>query len=95
MSKKTGLFAASAANLILASIAGWAVSDTQAVATPATVQINPFQLAEHFAVIRSYSEASNFKLEARPGDSGHRPCPAAATRLGLQRMAEFTLNCHR
>jgi hypothetical protein len=35
MSKMTGLFAASAAALILACVAGWAVSDTQArVATP-------------------------------------------------------------
>ena len=30
MSKMTGLFAASAAALILACVAGWAVSDTQA-----------------------------------------------------------------
>jgi hypothetical protein len=58
MSKTTGLFAASAATLILACIAGWAVSDTQArVATPTTVQIDPFTLmtsakqlpTEHFA----------------------------------------------
>jgi hypothetical protein len=62
MSKTTGLFAASAAALILACVAGWAVSDTQArvaaarVATP-TVQIDPFTLmtsakqlpTEHFA----------------------------------------------
>jgi hypothetical protein len=57
MSKTTGLFAASAAALILACVVGWAVSDTQArVATP-TVQIDPFTLmtsakqlpTEHFA----------------------------------------------
>ena len=45
MSKMTGLFAASAATLILACVAGWAVSDTQArVAAPATVQIDPFKV---------------------------------------------------
>jgi hypothetical protein len=58
MNKTTGLFAASAAALILACVAGWAVSDTQArVATPPTVQIDPFTLmtsakqlpTEHFA----------------------------------------------
>jgi hypothetical protein len=39
------LFAASAAALILACVAGWAVSDTQArVAAPATVRIDPFTL---------------------------------------------------
>jgi hypothetical protein len=57
MSQKQ-LFAASAAALILAGIAGWAVSDTQArVAAPATVQIDPFTMmtgakqlpTEHFA----------------------------------------------
>jgi hypothetical protein len=57
MSQKQ-LFAASAAALILAGIAGWAVSDTQArVAAPATVQIDPFKVmtsakqlpTEHFA----------------------------------------------
>jgi hypothetical protein len=56
--RKTGLFAASAAALILASIAGWAASGTQArVASPATVQIDPFKMmtnpmqlpTEHFA----------------------------------------------
>jgi len=57
---KTGLIAASAAALILASVAGWAVSDTQALAravTPRTVQIDPFKVmtsakqlpTEHFA----------------------------------------------
>ena len=55
---QTKLFAASAATLILACIAGWAVSDTQArVAASATVQIDPFTLmtsakqlpTEHFA----------------------------------------------
>jgi hypothetical protein len=57
MSKTTGLFAASAAVLIVACIAGWAVSDTPARATPTTVQIDPFTLmtsgkrlpTEHFA----------------------------------------------
>ena len=58
MSKTTGLFAASAAALILAGVAGWAVSDTQArVVAPATVQIDPFKVmtsatqlpTEHFA----------------------------------------------
>jgi hypothetical protein len=58
MSKTTGLFAASAAALILACVVGWAVSDTQArVAAPATVQIDPFKVmtsakqlpTEHFA----------------------------------------------
>ena len=58
MSKMTGLFAASAAALILACVAGWAVSDTQArVAAPATVRIDPFKVmtsveqlpVQHFA----------------------------------------------
>jgi hypothetical protein len=52
----TGLFAAIAAALILAGVAGWPVSDTQARA-PGTVQIDPLTLmtsakpmpAEHFA----------------------------------------------
>jgi hypothetical protein len=57
MSKTTGtrLFAAIAAALILAGVAGWPVSDTQA-RTP-TVQIDPFTMmtsaaqlpTEHFA----------------------------------------------
>jgi Flp pilus assembly protein CpaB len=39
------LAAAAAASLILACVAGWAISDTQArVATPSTVQIDPFQV---------------------------------------------------
>jgi hypothetical protein len=39
------LFAAAVAALILACVAGWAMSDTQArVATPLTVQIDPFQV---------------------------------------------------
>jgi hypothetical protein len=55
---QTKLFAASAAALILACVAGWAISDTQArVAAPATVQIDPFTMmtgatqlpTEHFA----------------------------------------------
>jgi hypothetical protein len=54
----TGLFAAIAAALILAGVAGWPVSDMQArVAAPATVQIDPFKVmtsatqlpTEHFA----------------------------------------------
>jgi hypothetical protein len=58
MSKTTGLFAVSAAALILVCVAGWAVSDTQArVAASATVQIDPFKVmtsakqlpTEHFA----------------------------------------------
>jgi hypothetical protein len=52
----TGLFAAIAAALILAGVAGWPVSDTQARA-PGTVQIDPFKVmtsatqlpTEHFA----------------------------------------------
>ena len=52
------LAAASAAALIVACVGGWVISDTQAhVATPATVQIDPFTLmtsakqlpTEHFA----------------------------------------------
>jgi hypothetical protein len=52
----TGLFAAIAATLILAGVAGWPVSDTQARA-PETVQIDPFKMmttakqlpTDHFA----------------------------------------------
>ena len=45
MSKTTDLFAVSAAALILACVAGWAISDTQArAAAPATVQIDPFKV---------------------------------------------------
>ena len=52
------LVSASVAALILACVAGWAISDTQARnAAPATVQINPFTMmtgakevpTEHFA----------------------------------------------
>jgi hypothetical protein len=55
---KTGLFAASAAALIVACVTSWAGSDTQVrAATPTTVQIDPFNLmtsakqlpTEHFA----------------------------------------------
>jgi hypothetical protein len=55
---KTGLFAVSAAALILACVAGWAVPDTQArVAFATTVRIDPFKVltnanelpTEHFA----------------------------------------------
>ena len=58
MSKTTDLFTASAAALILACVAGWAISDTQArVPAPSTVQIDPFKAmtsatqlpSEHFA----------------------------------------------
>jgi hypothetical protein len=59
MSKTTDLFAVSAAALILACVAGWAISDTQArAAAPATVQIDPLTMmmtnakpmpSEHFA----------------------------------------------
>ena len=42
---KSGLFAASVAVLIVACIAGWAVSDTQArVAMPAMVQLDPLKM---------------------------------------------------
>ena len=44
MSKTTDLFAVSAAALILACVAGWAISDTQArAAAPATVRSIPSQ----------------------------------------------------
>ena len=52
------LFSVSIAALILACVAGWAISDTQArVAAPATAQIDPFKVmtsatelpTEHFA----------------------------------------------
>ena len=52
------LFALSAAALVIACVAGWAISDTQArVAAPATVQIDPLTMmtsakqmpTEHFA----------------------------------------------
>jgi hypothetical protein len=54
---RAGLLAASAAALILAGIAGWAVSDTQARVPTPTVQIDPHEMmigakqlpAEHFA----------------------------------------------
>jgi Flp pilus assembly protein CpaB len=44
--RQTNLIAAAAAAaLILACVAGWATSDTQArVATPSTVQIDPFHV---------------------------------------------------
>jgi hypothetical protein len=41
---KTGLFAVSAAALILACIAAWAVSDTQARVASPTDQIDPFKV---------------------------------------------------
>jgi hypothetical protein len=44
--RQTYLFAAAVTALILACVAGWATSDTQArVATP-SVQINPIQMME-------------------------------------------------
>jgi hypothetical protein len=54
---KTELFAASVAALIVACIAGWAVSDTQARVAIPTVQIDPIAMmtsgkqlpTEHFA----------------------------------------------
>ena len=55
---ETRLIAVNAAALILACLAGWAGSDTQArVAAPMTVQIDPFKVmtsatqlpTEHFA----------------------------------------------
>ena len=58
MSKTTDLFAAGAAALILACVAGWAISDTQArVTAPTTVRIDPLTMmtsttqvpTEHFA----------------------------------------------
>jgi hypothetical protein len=58
MSKTTDLFAAGAAALILACVAGWAISDTQArVTAPMRVQIDTLTLmttakqlpTEHFA----------------------------------------------
>lgn len=41
---QTRLFAVSAAALIVACIAGWAVSGTQARVAAATVQIDPFKM---------------------------------------------------
>jgi hypothetical protein len=54
---RTELFAASAAALILACVAAWAVSDTQARVPTPTVQIDPHEMmigakqlpSEHFA----------------------------------------------
>jgi hypothetical protein len=51
------LAAAGATALIVACVGGWVISDTQARATPATVQIDPFTLmtsakqlpTQHFA----------------------------------------------
>jgi hypothetical protein len=66
----TGLFAAIAAALILAGVAGWPVSDTQARA-PETVQIDPFTMMtsakqlpiEHFA---DYSFMFNWAKPTSP-----------------------------
>jgi hypothetical protein len=41
---KTGLFAVSAAALIVACFAGWAFSETPARAVPTTVQIDPYEM---------------------------------------------------
>jgi hypothetical protein len=42
--RKTGLFAASVAALLLACIAGWGVSGTQARVAAPSVQIDPFEM---------------------------------------------------
>jgi hypothetical protein len=42
--RKTELFAASVAVLILAGIAGWAISNTQAQVVTPSVQIDPFKM---------------------------------------------------
>ena len=42
--RQTHLFAAAAATLILACVAGWATSDTQARVATASVRIEPFQM---------------------------------------------------
>src|SRR5262249_60200744 len=71
----TGLFAAIAAALILAGVAGWPPSDTQARA-PGTGQIDPFTMmtsqkqlpTEHFA---DYSFVFNCDfLKVSPAPSG-------------------------
>jgi hypothetical protein len=41
---KTALFAASIAALVIACITGWAVSDSQAQAPGAAIQIDPFTM---------------------------------------------------
>ena len=41
---KTALFAASIAALVIACITGWAVSDSQAQARVAAIQIDPFTM---------------------------------------------------
>jgi hypothetical protein len=41
---QTKLFAASAAALIVACVAGWAVSDSQVQARSAAIQIDPFSM---------------------------------------------------
>jgi len=56
MGHQTKLFAASIAALVIACMAGWAVSDSQAQARSAVIQIDPFKMmtstkqlpAEHF-----------------------------------------------
>ena len=42
--RQTHLFAAAAAALILACVAGWATSDTQALAAAPSVQIDPLEM---------------------------------------------------
>jgi hypothetical protein len=42
--RQTHLFAAAAAALMLACVAGWAVSDTQANAATPSVQLDPFKM---------------------------------------------------
>jgi hypothetical protein len=44
MGHQTKLFAASIAALVIACIAGWAVSDSQAQARVAAIQIDPFTM---------------------------------------------------
>jgi hypothetical protein len=42
--RQTHMFAAGAAALVLACVAGWATSDTQARVATRSVQIKPFQM---------------------------------------------------
>ena len=56
MGHQTSLFAASIAALVIACMAGWAISDSQVQARSAAIQIDPFSMmtsakqlpAEHF-----------------------------------------------
>ena len=57
MGHQTGLFAASIAALVIACMAGWAVTDSQVQARSAVIQIDPFTMmtgakqlpAQHFS----------------------------------------------